>query len=605
MTRRLAFAVVAAGLLTTAARGQDPVLFLGETPPPAGGPVKDVPAVKNVLLRPNAGVPFYAYVSNPSQTDRTVTALLLTAAGAEIARADNVFVPLGKTVPVLFKGDDKPRAVAAGQPLRLQLLDEKKQAIPAADADVQNPRLLFARPSDYTQATAAFEGRADGTNELRVNFSVRPGAVSGPPVKVKLDLSRVPLAPGSVKDGAFSAEVPAAGGSAVLVARNLKFDGPPRVSWVAVTVDDYERAWLFETAFDGTTPQRPKEQNVVRIVAPPYSVPTDKFPVKIEVDQPSTDANLYVDFVFDKFGPSPFRRAETDKIPVESQTLPGDRRRDATLRAGGPDGAVVFASAVKDWAFDLNASGVLGPRTLLARLMSRKGEKPDPANDTELGHKDVQVIFDDSPPVVKLTAPADQVRGTPMRVTVSAVDDESGIDRVLVFVNDPPAADVRGPVRGKVFLAEPGTTAGTYTTMLAMPDTKGPATVGARVINRVGLVTDAAPVSVMLVDPKVPPKPPTTGAIKGVVEQGSPPRRQPAKPVYLLDEKQSAVVKSAQTNDKGEFAFNDLPPGNYVVRSDKPTDYSTGTKPAAVEAGKTTEVAIDLKRAKPPSPVKR
>jgi hypothetical protein len=65
------------------------------------------------------------------------------------------------------------------------------------------------------------------------------------------------------------------------------------------------------------------------------------------------------------------------------------------------------------------------------------------------------------------------------------------------------------------------------------------------------------------------------------------------------------VVKKTETNDKGEFAFNDLPPGNYVVRSDKPTDYSTGTKSAAVEAGKTTEVTVDLKRAKPPSPVKR
>ena len=31
-----------------------------------------------------------------------------------------------------------------------------------------------------------------------------------------------------------------------------------------------------------------------------------------------------------------------------------------TLRIGGADGALVFGSAVKDWAFDLDATGVLG-----------------------------------------------------------------------------------------------------------------------------------------------------------------------------------------------------------------------------------------------------
>ena len=46
--------------------------------------------------------------------------------------------------------------------------------------------------------------------------------------------------------------------------------------------------------------------------------------------------------------------------------------------------------------------------------------------------------------------------------------------------------------------------------------------------------------------------------------QGSTPRPQSDKPVYLLDEKQTGVVKKGATNDKGEFIFKDVPPGNYV-----------------------------------------
>src|SRR5206468_99008 len=103
------------------------------------------------------------------------------------------------------------------------------------------------------------------------------------------------------------------------------------------------------------------------------------------------------------------------------------------------------------------------------------------------------VTFDNSrPEAVKLVAPATHPRGTPLTVTATAVDEESGIDRVLFFVGDPPAADVRTAVRGRVYVADPPPAAGgVYTAVLPMADVKGPAAIGVRVINGVGLATDA------------------------------------------------------------------------------------------------------------------
>src|SRR5438105_2706653 len=210
MTRRFSFAVaLSAGLLTAAARGQEPTLFLGDGPNPA-----TAKEVKNILLRPNTGAPFYAYVGNTSPNDRTVSARLLNAAGREISRVDAIAAPANGRVPVTFKGDDKPMALAGTQ-VRLQLLDEKNKETGRSDLDP-----VFDVPARYAKATAEFKGNRDTANELKV--TVTTSTVADGPVKIKLDLTHVPgLIPESIKDGAFAAEVPASGGTAVLVARNL------------------------------------------------------------------------------------------------------------------------------------------------------------------------------------------------------------------------------------------------------------------------------------------------------------------------------------------------------------------------------------------------
>src|SRR4051812_39519829 len=266
---------LALGLCGSAARAQDPTLFLGDSPNTA-----TAQEVKNVLLRPNAAVPFYAYVANPGQAPRVVTAVLLSAEGREIARATGVNVPGNGRVPVTFPAPAAPPVVGTpaagaapaaaaagaipltGSKIGLRLLDEQNKNVEIHRADLD---LAIQPPTQYARATASFTGTREGANELQVTVTLN-GPVPGGPVKVHLDLGLVPgVVPDSPTDAAYDGEATAAA-PAVLKATNMRFTGEARKGWVAVTVDGYDRAFLFETAFDGTTPQRPQVENVVRIV---------------------------------------------------------------------------------------------------------------------------------------------------------------------------------------------------------------------------------------------------------------------------------------------------------------------------------------------------
>ena len=158
------------------------------------------------------------------------------------------------------------------------------------------------------------------------------------------------------------------------------------------------------------------------------------------------------------------------------------------------------------------------------------------------------------------------------------------------FSASPPAADGKPAPGGRVVAATPPAKDGDpYTGQLLLPDRAGRIQIGVRFVNAVGLATD-------LTDEILVGDGPTTGDIKVKVVQGSDDRPQPAVTVQVLDEKKAATVKSGTADDKGEFTFKDLPPGKYVVFSNKPRDYAKAEKPVTVEVGKTVDVTLSLKR---------
>jgi Prealbumin-like fold domain len=588
-----AAAVALASILTAgplAAQPTDrPWVFVSDSPTE---PADRDPAaqIRNILLRPNVEGTFYVYVRNPTERDQEVTVLLSAepADGSEFAR---VTVPVGakRTVRVrpprpaaeaVVPGGAKPvlpPATAVPKSLYLTL---------AIGRDLLERVELPVRvqvPSQYVVASPAFVTDAEGLGKLTVTLTDRRQdgkPFAGPPAKVHLDVSpaRVPdLVSDSMPGSTFRGEL-RPGGRAVLAVTNVRFRGPNRAGVVAVDVDGYDRAFLFETDFSGTTPQ-PQRATSLHIAAPAYVIPGKPCPVRLEVDKPP--AGAVVEFGIDRSNTGTF----------ETTTHASDRYEAVGARWDGAAGGIVFVNALHDWVEDLETAGMTGTRRLRLRLLDGAGKVLVESTTNRDLVVEETISFDDTPPVDGRFGPFGKaVRNRVLDIAATASDPESGVARALFFLGEPPTADGKPAPGGRVVVATPpAREGGRFTAQLQMPDRAGPLAVGVRFINAVGLATD-------VIAEVVVAEAPNTGDIKVKVVQGSEDRPQPNVTVQILDEKKAAVVKTADADAKGEVTFKDMPPGKYVAFSNKPKDYAKAEKPVTVEVGKVAEVTLSLKR---------
>jgi len=163
---------------------------------------------------------------------------------------------------------------------------------------------------------------------------------------------------------------------------------------------------------------------------------------------------------------------------------------------------------------------------------------------------------------------------------------------VLFFLGAPPTVDGKAAPGSRVVAAAGPNAAGAYTAQLPLPDQVGPVPVGVRFVNNVGLAKDVLD-EVVVTEP--PPKP-TTGSIKVTVTQGSPPLPQSGLGVQLRDAANKNILKPGATNDKGEFTFTEVAPGQYIVYSERPSDRTKAQMSVTVEAGKTADAPLELRR---------
>lgn len=545
--------------------------------------------IRNVLLRPNVEIGFHVYVHNPTDNPQDVTVVVAAGPGEadELARStvratakSTVRVPAPKAPPG-SPPDKPPPGGPVRSSLHLRILDKNGDVI---DRSPPLP-VRIQVPSQYVEPTVTFTGEPGApTNRLTVTIKDRTPArpFAGPPAKVQLVLSqaRIPgLIPESARDGTFQGEVPP-GGEAVMVANNLQFRGAERNGVIVVNVDGYDRAFLFTSDFGGTAPQ-PDGKPGLKLVAPKFAEPGKPVPVRLEIDNPPR-ADAVAEFGIDRSGTGNF---VTKRFPS------GERDEAVSVRWGGPEGGLSFVTKVSDRVEMLNAAGVFGTRTLRLRLLyPREGQLVElnpPAPVT------TDVVFDESKPVVtSFSVKGKEVlRNKPVTLQATGTDAESGISEVIFFLGDPPSADGKPAANGRVFLATPPTeSGGPYTATMPLGDAKL-VKVGVRFTNPLGMFTDRT----AELEPTDPPEPKKTGTIKGTVVQGSPERLQMNVPVKLSDPK-GMEVKSGATNDKGEYIFEDVPPGKYVLTAVVPKDRVTAKGEATVEAGKTATVKLTLKR---------
>jgi hypothetical protein len=693
----LRFALLAAGLVGLAARlpAQDrprPVVST-RADEPAKGPLKG--QTTNLVLRPNADAPFSVYVENPdaNQTFANLTVRVTADPDGGLLLAEGTVGSVGprQFARVALHPAAPPGGPAAAPPVEPAPppAAEKGQAPPAAPKPPAGAPLLTTTlyvqvfrdgktplsdkpaeftvrvdtPKNYLEAVPQVTRTGTGY-QLTVTLNSlagEAGVFRGKPAVARLDL-RPDLMPGldpaSLKDGTFQTAVAPGAKGVALVAKNLQFAGRPVPSFFAVSVDGYDRAFVFATDFTGTTPAvTPASGRSVRIDAPRFGVPGRPLPVRLEVfnddwaDRPRLE----------------FQRAEQgapEVVTTPEQATP--RYRDVRLRVG-PAGELLFHAEVKDWVLPLDTAGVYGKRTLRLALTDADGKVLTQTQADGLNKPEADIILDDTPPdnvqllalppkpppkkprklpppeaaaakstippggivlppwacgcvlpwPVPMPPPPEKpapppapgviartlVRGTTVELVARAEDLESGVTRVLFFVGPPPGPDGKPPPGGKVLESRlrppPEKLVGPPPTWVEFGATLDLPDVKGPVTVGVRFTNGAG-----LVSPDVTreiwlvdPVVPTTGTIEGKVIQGSSPERpQPGLDVLLLDAG-GKVVKATKTTDTGEFRFEELPPGPYTVYTVKPADLGARSlQPATVEAGEVTAVTLELRR---------
>jgi hypothetical protein len=635
----------AATLAAAPARAADPptppTLLVSSTPDePREGQAKKV-----VRLRPNvAGQRVYLWVNNPGEDDVKVSVALRGPAPRgtghkEVLRSKPVTVKAGKTESVAFDGPAPP-AAPAGQPpapagleltglpsaYELVLLDGEGKEVPKSARRVE-----LMQPSDYVDVpTVVFDGN---TRTLRVSVTAGKD-FAGPEALVELVVSPKDI-PGLIddpdKDGTYERNLTAPGDKVELIARNLRFDerkqGTTANGLVSVTVDGYERAFLFRTTFrlDGGANRGDRISGpVVGLHWPRYQPPGPACHVRLDVDNAPPDSTVELAL---KHGEEGQAFAKDDLKLLRAP-------REQHVWVAPAEGGLAFETRVRDWGTDMDSRGLYKEHALRVRLLKQGGAPVeifdardlDEARPAATKSIDVPVTFDATPADIKSfgvqltkqekgqpvsfvatrdTPKADNqmLPGAPLRLVLKAADPESGIKKVVFFLGKP-AADPKTPgtlnvpdmvptVPGKPDDRDPTT----WRAELQPPPTDpkgGAVTISAQVTNGAGQ-NSFGTIEIKLVPPPAPPPPgpPPKPSIEGTVVDTAG-RGQPKLPVTLIDSQN--IVRDTQTTDaSGKFVFKNVPPGAYRVSSRKTANNTSGSTAVEVAEGeKKTGVEIKL-----------
>jgi hypothetical protein len=565
----------------------------------ANGKGADLLKAPDLLLRPNVSEPVYLFVDNPGGKATAVVVRCL--AGQTPVAEFKGMVTQSQRIDFPKPAPNTPAVDLTG-PLEIVLLDgtgktlEKK----TVGAKILEPREYLAAP-----AASFHSERRLAINRWSVRLQAAKGVFMGPPAKAQLIFSpqRIPglLSP-KPEGGVLNNEVTADGPAIELFATNLHFQpGTASNGLVLVTVDDYQRAFIFNTHFLPSGDPTPElvTRRGLHLAVPAHARP-GTLTTPVEVDYPLRGAPVTLELGFDKTG---------KKGAYQLVTFSGPRQQKVGVSSA--DGHLIFKTEVSDWSHTWDTSGITGECRFRARLLDAQ-KKPIVFAERGRSVNEVfaRVTFLDHPPTgVRLgKLPAEVTEGTPeLMVTAGCSDPADQIASVFFFIGLPPkpvpaekaggkAADKdevkppEGAVRATRVVDRDGRVR--WESRLKIPSEKpGSFAVTVQMMNQIGLSAfDTAQIKVA-----PPPPPPTTAIIMGKVVKGVNLKGQPGLPVILLDtnKKQVAEVK---TDDQGNYQFKDVAPGSYTVTSEDATDKVRGSQPVTVRKGDKVTKDIELSR---------
>lgn len=254
------------------------------------------------------------------------------------------------------------------------------------------------------------------------------------------------------------------------------------------------------------------------------------------------------------------------------------RKRVVTVAKKPTSGGLMMQPTITAQDGEMNTTGMVGRRVLRATVLSGDGDK--------IAQSIQAVVIDGDPPSsVSITHHADAVEGKPLKISVAAVDDLSGVQKVALFVGAP--IDGQAPKGAAVVSAvvDPAR-AGVWVATLPMPAGVPVVEVTAQAVNGVGMVSNRC-VQVRLKSPEQA----SLGQVAGSVTEGA--RPQPGLSVELRDPTQNPVA-SASTNAQGRFLFTGVKPGKYLVWSVKEQSQRVGATGVEVKAGATATAKLEL-----------
>jgi hypothetical protein len=568
---------------------------------------KEEPAALDRLpLRPNTRQGFYLYVQNTGNAAQTVT-VQLRANGRPVEGATaTVEVPaLGRQLIAFPPGKPEPKPAPPpagspppppppgldGPPFTFQVVLLNAAGKPVVTRDVT---AYIMPPNQYIEVVR--ENTTFTTTETGNRLTVELRALAdftGPacPVELVLRTDRIPgLLRPPRRDATYRRLLTAPNQTVQLTVENLPFAGNPRANGlVYVTVDGYERAFILETTFDldrrQVFPERVTAE-ILNLDARRYAPPDSDYPVRLEVDNTETDIAVELGLDRDKDG-----RFAPDEVLLRR----GHREQHVWLRPLSTGGSLEFNTAVRDWEIKPDTLGLYGERELRARLFDSAGgiiRVRTLQGDKNLEAVYARVTFDGTPPEnVKFGSfPPKLLRGAPLTLTATGRDPESQIREVAFFLGKP-TPDRKPPPNAELVPATAEGEEPVWTAKLPAPtDQKGTFDVSVQFVNNAGLHTIET-VRIELVDP--PPGGANTGSIAGTVLEGTIP--QPDLEVTLWDA-QRTLKGTTRTNAKGEFLFENVPPGAYTVYAVKASSQTRGTANVNVEGGKKASATVRLAR---------
>lgn len=439
-------------------------------------------------------------------------------------------------------------------------------------------RLTAAEPSRYVRlSNARLLPGSQGTHVMQVAVERLPGAPKATTVTLE-PVADARSGPFVVAAGSMSATLTAKKPTATLHA-NLKTrnavasDAPIAAS---LTVDGVHGAFNLTgraAEFGQSSLLEPAAEPRISVAAPPLLKSGDPLPFTIASVAAPAGGRIRASLF------RPATTGESSLVMERHRLFPYVRQKQVAISPPGNDGHLAVRAQVTDVLGEFDTAGLMGPLQLQVELLN--------ADNEVVARDQVQVKCDGTPSgVARFVADrAPAVAGAPREFEIVADDDLSGVDKVRLFLGMP--VDDALPEGAKPLPAKRvENSQRRWLAKLPMPKDATSVDITAEVTNGVGL-TRFVSIELKLLDPKQA----ALGKIAGGVVEGT--RPQPGLEVELRTADQ-AVVAKAKTDAQGNFNFDAVDPGDYLVWCVKPQSQRVGASQVKVEPGATAQTSVEL-----------